>query len=301
MVKVHLELHKEPLSGFKGDLEKLKQLREYRPVEKAFEDILKGYDIYFQQHYTMTLVGEHCHRLAVHHEDILAATQDAMLEGLRTGLTNPNQSQAKPTGTEDEIILMMENMRELMEVLDYISSVITRMTTASAKDLERFPFACQYFGAIWRLYGMSPTPKLHMLEAHFPSYLLLYGRLGIFGEDPIERLHALNNKWYRVFASVKIWEDQAKLIHSRIHLPQHSAVSSAISIVQANTERHFSDETQQIKRQKVDANISVKDEKYEKASAGLKRKFDAIGDQINDDGSLKGDVEELDSTAEYTV
>ena len=41
-----------------------------------------------------------------------------------------------------------------------------------------------------------------------------------------------------------------------------------------------------------------------KASAGLKRKFDAIGDQINDDGNLKGDeedVEELDSTAEDTV
>ena len=38
-----------------------------------------------------------------------------------------------------------------------------------------------------------------------------------------------------------------------------------------------------------------------KASAGLKRKFDAIGDQINDDGSLKGDVEELDSTADDTV
>jgi hypothetical protein len=143
-----------------------------------------------------------------------------------------------------------------------------------------------------------------MLEAHFPLYLLLYGRLEIFGEDPIERLHALNNKWYRVFASVKIWEDQPKLIHSRIHLPQHHAVSSAISIVQVNTERHFPDETQKIKRQKMEANISVKDEKYEKASAGLKRKFDAIGDQINDDGNLKGDeedVEELDSTAEDTV
>ena len=41
-----------------------------------------------------------------------------------------------------------------------------------------------------------------------------------------------------------------------------------------------------------------------KASAGLKRKIDAIGDQINDDGNLKGDeedVEELDSTAEDTV
>ena len=143
-----------------------------------------------------------------------------------------------------------------------------------------------------------------MLEAHFPLYLLLYGRLEIFGEDPIERLHALNNKWYRVFASVKIWEDQPKLIHSRIHLPQHHAVSSAISIVQVNTERHFPDETQKIKRQKMEANISVKDEKYEKASAGLKRKIDAIGDQINDDGNLKGDeedVEELDSTAEDTV
>ena len=131
-----------------------------------------------------------------------------------------------------------------MEVLDYISSVITRMTPASADDLERFPLACKYFGAIWRLYGMSPTPKLHMLEAHFPLYLLLYGRLIFFGEDPIERLHALNNKWYRVFASVKIWEHQPKLIPSRIHLPQHHAVSSAISIVQVNAKRHFSDETQ---------------------------------------------------------
>ena len=131
-----------------------------------------------------------------------------------------------------------------MEVLDYISSAITRMTPASADDLERFPLACKYFGAIWRLYGMSPTPKLHMLEAHFPLYLLLYGRLETFGEDPIERLHALNNKWYRVFASVKIWEHQPKLIPSRIHLPQHHAVSSAISIVQVNAKRHFSDETQ---------------------------------------------------------
>ena len=131
-----------------------------------------------------------------------------------------------------------------MEVLDSISSMITRMTPASADDLERFPLACKYFGAIWRLYGMSPTPKLHMLEAHFPLYLLLYGRLEILERIQSSDYMHSTTKWYRVFASVKIWEHQPKLIPSRIHLPQHHAVSSAISIVQVNAKRHFSDETQ---------------------------------------------------------
>ena len=45
--------------------------RKYRPVERMFENLLNKYNIIYQQHFSLTLIGEHCHRWLAYNEEIL--------------------------------------------------------------------------------------------------------------------------------------------------------------------------------------------------------------------------------------
>ena len=56
---------KKRLATLKAELEKLDKGRKYRPVEHLFEKLLNECNIVYQQHFTLNLIGEHCHRWLV--------------------------------------------------------------------------------------------------------------------------------------------------------------------------------------------------------------------------------------------
>ena len=53
---------KKRFATLKAELDELDKDRKYRPVEHLFEKLLNEYNIVYQQHFTLTLIGEHCHR-----------------------------------------------------------------------------------------------------------------------------------------------------------------------------------------------------------------------------------------------
>jgi hypothetical protein len=284
--------------------------RGNRPVEKQFETILSKFGIEFTQHYTMTLVGEQIHRFCVHHEIILSELKAACIDAIRTYQSESNH----PDGTEDEVTLFYAQMQELWETFDYICSIITRQEILSDEDIRTFPSVAKYFGIIWRLYGMSPTHKLHMLETHAADDLIKYKRLGIFDESPMESQHQDNNRFNRVTANIKRWDERIKYIDNLKNTKKMPTVMEQASQVEINTTRHFSSDVQAKKKAKKAQGSADKKERYdavvEKAlsfglvvqpgMSDLAEHLREAGEEINEDGNIEVvDLVVIDMTLEF--
>ena len=55
-----------------------------RPIEQDWEKILGNYDIRYQQFFTMSLVGEHIHRLMINAAEIYYKTEQLMLATIQS-------------------------------------------------------------------------------------------------------------------------------------------------------------------------------------------------------------------------
>lgn len=61
--RLEAKINKELLSKLNNEFRDLLTTRKLRPLEHEFENMLAEFDIIYQQHFTLTLIGEHCHRL----------------------------------------------------------------------------------------------------------------------------------------------------------------------------------------------------------------------------------------------
>ena len=77
---------------------------------------------------------------------------------------------------------------------------------------------CKLFGSIWRKCNLNVSPKVHMIESYLPDILKLHGRLGLFNENPIERVHIYNKRWEKIFSNLKKWRDVVRLKNNRTNL-----------------------------------------------------------------------------------
>jgi hypothetical protein len=113
--------------------------------------------------------------------------------------------------SKDNIEDFVNNWLEklIMSGLDYIFQLAGRTTgQVSDEECETFEDACTYIGYLWRdsFEGTTVPPKLHLLETHLPEQLRYFRILGIFLEDPIERLHKVDNDYNRLFANIKCFK-----------------------------------------------------------------------------------------------
>ena len=65
---------------------------------------------------------------------------------------------------------------------------------------------------------MNVTPKVHIVDSHLPSVLEFHGRLGLFNENPIERVHFYYKRWEKVFSNLKKWQAVVRLRNSRTNV-----------------------------------------------------------------------------------
>jgi hypothetical protein len=256
------------LSNLKNQLENLISKRKSRPIEHAFEKLLAKYGIIYQQHFTMTLIGEHCHRWLVHHEEILSELRNLIIEGLENkthGLENKSEEE------KNAIILGVDNlifsMQDLMSMLDFIISVMREQKYHNDEECETFQKACEYLGMKWREYGLSPTPKVHSLERHVPEFMWRYRRL--FAEDSIERGHAINNRFNRVLACINRWEHKVRIREDRIGALQINTVAEAVALSVKSTARIFSPEVIEKKRAASDSKDKKSNENRKKTREKL--------------------------------
>ena len=90
-----------------------------------------------------------------------------------------------------------------MELFDLIVSIMREQRKHTDKECEIFEKACLCFGAKWREYGFSVTPKIHLVESHCCQFMKKYRRF--FAEDSIERKHHSNKCYEAVLTNVRRW------------------------------------------------------------------------------------------------
>ena len=130
--------------------------------------------------------------------------------------------------------------------------------------------ACKYVGILWRSYGLSPTVKLHILEKEFPGYLRMYGRTGIFGEDGMERMHNIINRWNRQFANIRQWEQKSAVIERFCKSALLPAVEDQKILAYRSTEKKLSADSLVRKKTKLKSGVAaVKAEKRDTIRSSL--------------------------------
>ena len=251
---------KKVVSTLKGELESLISKRKSRPVEHAFERVLEKYDIVYQQHYTMTLIGEHCHRWLVNHEDILEEARTVFVDGLSIEIPGvANKSEGEKAALMEIIDILLIQMKDIMSVLDFIIATMREQRKHDDEECKLFEKSCKYLGMRWREYGLSPTPKLHSLERHVPDFMWRYRRL--FGEDSIERGHATKNRFNRCLQCVRRWDDKIDIRERRIGAGNLGSVAEAVKDSALATGRIFSPPVMEKKRAASSEKKETKDER----------------------------------------
>jgi len=228
---------KKRFATLKAELDDLDKGRKYRPVEHMFETLLNEYNIVYQQHFTMTLIGEHCHRWLVNNEEILDRLRDEVfIAGLNLVVEGVEpKSEERKAELTIEIDKLITDMKDLMSVLDFIVFTMREQRYHTDEECEIFENACKYLGHAWRECNLSPTCKIHSLETHVPWFMWRYRRL--FGEDSIERLHANNNYYNRALRCIRSWSKRVVTREIRKKAGELTEVADTSKLVEDSTAR----------------------------------------------------------------
>jgi hypothetical protein len=93
---------------------------------------------------------------------------------------------------------------------------------------DDFRVLCRLFEVFWRKCHLRVTPKVHQIGAHLPDLMDRFGRLGIFSENPVERIHIVNKIWDNVLVCMKSWKAKVILKNLRKNIELTEDVSKAI-------------------------------------------------------------------------
>jgi hypothetical protein len=217
----------------KKELEEKQKAQSHRPLEKKWEQGLASKGIAFQQFCTMSLTGEHVHRLCIHAEDICDESQALICDS-----DNFTEEDLLPT------LQFFDQMKELLSSFDYLCSVMTRQEIQPENEIELFGIVAKHFGKIYREYfEKGATPKVHILEIHLPMMLRRHKRLGIFGEDPIEREHHIWKRFNVMLQNVKNLERKTRAVLTIRNDISSWQVQTSIADTRGNRARYkkFSD------------------------------------------------------------
>jgi hypothetical protein len=251
------------------ETKKLAEMRKNvhnRPIEKEFERILEGFGVVYQQYYTMTLVGEHVHRLLTNCEEICFQTKSMMLRHLPAGILNGQEKR-------DKVDVFMGHMVELMDTFDYLCSMMQKTEVQSDEAIDVFSMAAEYFGIIYRRYlNKRGTHKLHLLEVHVPEEMRRHRRLGLFDESQVEREHHTNKVYCLLFRNMKNWFKMHEAIHGRFYTSQVPEVQAATSVMMSTTARVRSLDSELRKEEKNDLKRKAIDDRREKVTDLVKSK-----------------------------
>jgi hypothetical protein len=196
----------------------------HKPVKQATESIMCKYGIITQAYHSHSLIGEHCHRLLMHRDDIL---YDVKALWIAFTMDERNM-EFFDNNIIDSIEQFISQMSDLLEALDYCCSILGRQNYwFNDTEIAEFKSVASYFGIIWREYlEKSVPPKLHVLEKHAHEFLSRWRNTGNFGEDPVERDHHDENKFNRLFCNKNNWEERKRLIKNRKALYNNALISS---------------------------------------------------------------------------
>jgi ElaB/YqjD/DUF883 family membrane-anchored ribosome-binding protein len=252
----------------KEDLSKLMKNWENKPLENRIDALLAKWGVVRQAYHSHALIGEHCHHLLDEHEDILREIAEILKDPTtRRVLTDDD--------IDEQIDNFMTDMRDIMGALDCAFSYAARQhVQATDAECDSFGSLCTYIGAKWRsFFKLSVTPKVHLLESHAADQFRFFRNLGDFGEDPIERLHNIDNKFNRIFNNIKTFERAEASKLKRMSRDTTPEVTEVVGTITSLSKRKFSqtvvDRKSAAQKQKIAKSVDYKSAVCEKAALYL--------------------------------
>lgn len=210
-----------------------KEFEKLKPGESElpFDEILKDYKIVRAVYWSGGLTGRDCWRFMEHRKKIF--------EDLGGKLKI-----LKKTGVEDDVIdSKLQKFEALVESFYPICRMMRSIEKQPLEKIEKLRFCCKAFGLQWRALFGTVAPKVHVLESHIPDQMARFLCLGLFSEDPIERLHHIELTKLRLWSNIRDYYAVEEHIDKTTAAAHTSAVNAIRAEVGDRTKRRLSPES----------------------------------------------------------
>ena len=240
--------------------------------EEAFDTVLRRYKIVRAVYWGGRLTARDSFKLMENWKAIITDLK-VELKKLKRG------------GVEDsDIDEVLDGYESLLETFYPVCRIMRSVEKQSGKTIDAFETLCKAFGVQFRAMCGHVPPKVHVLESHLPNQLRRFRCLGLFSEDPIERLHHTQGVKLRLWASIRDYQGVEKYMDEVVQAGKSAAVTAVGTKAGERTKRKWSEETMKRRRERE----LLEEKKREEDMQAILNKNRNEHDDDDDDGGRGG-------------
>jgi hypothetical protein len=199
--------------------------------EKAFDDALRESRIIRAVYWGGGLTGRDCWRLMERREVIFAR--------LAIRLKAIKKDEVQDTDIDE----ILNKFKSLLESFYPIGRIMRSTEKQTDETIDKLGKICTAFGLQWRATLCHVPPKVHLVESHLANQLRLLRCLGLFSEDPIERLHHTQLVQLRLWSSIRDYQGVEEHIDKVNAAAKTAAVAAIEKEAGMRTKRRFSEDS----------------------------------------------------------
>ena len=141
---------------------------------------------------------------------------------------------------DNDIDGLLNKFKSLLESFYPICRIMRSMEKQAVGTIDKPEKICTAFGLQWRATLGHVPPKVHLIESHLADHLRRLRCIGLFSEDPIERLHHTQLVQLRLWSSIRDYQDLEEHIDKVTAAAKTSAITAIKNEVNLKTKRRFS-------------------------------------------------------------
>ncbi len=224
--------------------------------DEAIKKILHVWKVAKEQYHRGCFIGPHCKIMTLNAAKIFSHINVAL------------KKHKKETVADSFIDETVEKYEAILRTFDFCASTMRSTEMQTPENIVLFRRTAKEVGEMWRiLFPGRATPKIHVFECHAPDQLERFGVLGLFSEDPVERLHHQHLVEIRRFCNIREYARRERYIYSRWAAANTDQCRRIIALWVQRRKRKQSAETKKIKDEKVEGEKEAKRVKLESAQA----------------------------------
>jgi hypothetical protein len=225
------------------------------PCDEAIKKILHGWKCAKEQYHGGCFIGPHCKIITKNAAKIFSQIKEVL------------KKHKKDTVTDSFIDETVEKYEAILRTFDFCASTMRSTEIQTSENIVLFRTTAKKVGEMWRiLFPGRATPKIHALECHAPDQLERFGVLGLFSEDPVERLHHQHLVEIKRFCNIREYEKREKYIYSRWAAANSEQCAKVIALWVQRRTRRQSASTKKVKEERVEGEKEAKRVKLESAN-----------------------------------
>ena len=220
--------------------------------EVAMTEILAEFKISREVYFGGAFIGPAC--------KLLTENSEKIFERLRSRLKSLKKDGVSDSFIDDALWKFDALLREF----DVCTSVMRSTVMQSDDEIAAFKASAKRFVELWKKSFKRRPPKLHVLETHVCEQLERYGVLGLFSEDPIERLHHQHAVATRRACNIREYVKREKYLQSRSAALNSAPAQAVVQFAANKRKRATSAKTTAKKEAKMEKKVSAKTVKRER-------------------------------------